>query len=333
VAYDNTASQSRNRLTKPPEANGARDLLETEYGLRSGARGGGAGSADAGIWEQMWSALRRILDRVRGRSRSAQAGDSGGSLSDGGPAGGPAGGQEPGPPGQAAPLSTADGWTQAPSAEPQWMSPSERSAHERVASLVETVGRLPKLEREAFEDEVLHLVRNDEKWRKAFEESPESMPTVARYAVNAHLREALREVPPEAVPQRGEPPHQGLRAEPTPVPVPAPVPSFQNPQENEPIDSQAAETHQQQARQRLESNDSPNPPGSEAHVSNAPIAAQAGAHLRGRPVPSDQARAHLLDEPLPSDLGLPPPMSPSRSRRTPPPPPPRRRTTPPSRQR
>ncbi|MCX4904439.1 hypothetical protein [Streptomyces sp. NBC_00878] len=265
-------------MTKPQEPPLAQDLLTTEYGLRDGRRAGGAGAAVAGIWEQMWVALRRILDRVRGRSPSAPAGMDSSSAA----------GQEPGPPGQAAYPSTADGRTQVTMAEPQRMSPSEEAARERVASLAEEVDRLPKREREAFEDEVLHLVRNDEMWRKAFEESPESMPTVARYAVNAHLREALRDKPPEAVPQHSERPSQSPESE-----------------SNDPLRRGERGQDQRLQAEPASTSSSLNQRDSQAHDSNALIAAQAGAHLLDSPPPPDLSRLY-------------PPLSPGPAPRTPP---------------
>ncbi|MET7981561.1 hypothetical protein [Streptomyces sp. NPDC005281] len=185
------ASGSRNRLTRRrPEARLARDLLKTEYGLRN--RAGGGADADS-VWERLAAELRRILRRFTGGARSAPGGQGpapgggSGSALGGGPEGGP-GGESLG----RSAVHPGDGLGQtpptAPAAGPRPGSENP-SVHEGMALLEERIRRLPPDAREAFEDAVLHLVRTDQKWKKAYEESPESMPAVARYAGRAHLRE------------------------------------------------------------------------------------------------------------------------------------------------
>lgn len=191
MADDNVASPSLTRLTEDrPEVVLARDLLKTEYDLIGGRRGGGAGSTDRGVWEQMRAALRGLRDRVMGRSRSAPAG--GGSSSGGGREAGPSGqaAYAPGP-AESVPASTS---TPAATAERQKPSGSEESARKEKVRVDKEIGRLP--DRKAFEDAVLEQLRGDENWKKAFEESPWSMPDVAKYAIRAHLREALADRPP-----------------------------------------------------------------------------------------------------------------------------------------
>ncbi|MEU0787135.1 hypothetical protein ABZ341_36955 [Streptomyces sp. NPDC006173] len=190
MADQNVAPRSANRLTRRnPGARLARDLLKTEYGLRGQGRGG-AGRADGeSIWERLAAELRRLLARFTGGSRPAPAG--GGSA----PGGGEGPGQGDGSSDQAAAHGRNDAG-QTPFTTPPLtgQASSERPVHEGMARLEAQIRRLPAHEREAFENAVLHLVRNDKKYRKAFEKSPESMPLVARCVVDAHLREVAPEV-------------------------------------------------------------------------------------------------------------------------------------------
>ncbi|WP_328554798.1 hypothetical protein [Streptomyces sp. NBC_00358] len=168
-----------------PELGLARSLLATEYALsarRPGTDARSGGTDDA--WDQLARELRRFIDTLRGRSpsRGGASAAGGGSQADGS-----SGRAEPesaqamrgGPPGQA--LSTQP-------------TPSSREAFEG------TISRLPLPARQAFEDAVLALVRTEEKWRTAYDSSPESMPSVAMYANNAYLRELRRNAPPSADP-------------------------------------------------------------------------------------------------------------------------------------
>ncbi|CAL9614561.1 hypothetical protein SUDANB108_05729 [Streptomyces sp. enrichment culture] len=186
MADDDATSPDRNRpAEEPAEVRLARELIRTEYRLRDQRRRGEHGAADApGARERLSRLVRRFLDRLSGRPSPA--------ARDGAVAGW---GAEPGGPGQPDPART---FARAPAAgaPPQ---AATGAAHPDVARLERRIGRLPTLRHEAFEDAVLRLLRTDERWRTAFERSPESMPTVARYTANAHMREALRE-PPPAVP-------------------------------------------------------------------------------------------------------------------------------------
>ncbi|MZF88496.1 hypothetical protein [Streptomyces sp. SID5643] len=177
MADDNAASPDRNRSAADrPEAALARDLVRTEYRLRNGRRGAGRDGADTpGAWSRLAERLRRLVDRLSGRYRAGT----------GGPDAGAAGSWQPVPAQTTAPAPTrGDG----PSPEG-----AGASAHPDLVRLERRIGRLPTLRHEAFEDAVLHLLRTEDRFRKAYERSPESMPTVARYAANAHMREALRE--------------------------------------------------------------------------------------------------------------------------------------------
>ncbi|WP_339130143.1 hypothetical protein WJM95_14580 [Streptomyces sp. f51] len=197
------------RLTRRnPQARLARELLRTEYGLRNRGRGG-TNPADAdSIWERLLAELRRLMRPLMGGSRSAPGG--GGSAPGGGQGGGTAGG--PGNDQGGGPASGQDGgsFDQAgprpgpghPGAEHPG---PQRPVHEGMALLEQRILRLPAHEREAFEDAVLDLVRNDRKYREAFERSPESMPLVARCAANAYEREMAREAPGAAVPSGRDP--------------------------------------------------------------------------------------------------------------------------------
>ncbi|MFE7810556.1 hypothetical protein ACFU5P_00900, partial [Streptomyces sp. NPDC057433] len=181
MADDNAASPSRNRLTKErPEVGLARDLIKTEYRLRDERRDNGRDPTDAaGLWDRLAAELRRLMDRLTGRSQSAAT---------------PAGGDHASVAGREA--DRTEPWQPVPAqrtAERASETSSAQSAHPDMARLGERIGRLSTLQHEAFEDAVLHLVRTDENWKKAFEQSPESMPAVARYAANAYMRESLRD--------------------------------------------------------------------------------------------------------------------------------------------
>ncbi|MGW0968326.1 hypothetical protein [Streptomyces sp. NPDC002516] len=186
-----------------PQARLARELLRTEYGLRNRGRGG-TNPADAdSIWERLFAELRRLMRPLMGGSRSAPGG--GGSAPGGGQGGGPvggpgndqAGGQASGQGGG----SLEQAGTRPGPGHPGAEHPGpQRPVHEGMALLEQRILRLPAHEREAFEDAVLDLVRNDRKYREAFERSPESMPLVARCAANAYEREMAREAPGAAVP-------------------------------------------------------------------------------------------------------------------------------------
>ncbi|MFF8672805.1 hypothetical protein [Streptomyces sp. NPDC015242] len=186
MADDDATSPDRHRpAEEPAEVRLARELIRTEYRLRDRPRRGERDAVDApGARERLSRLVRRFLDRLSGRTSPA--------ARDGAVAGW---GAEPGGPGQPDPAPT---FARAPAAGPPPQT-ATGAAHPDVARLERRIGRLPTLRHEAFEDAVLRLLRTDERWRTAFERSPESMPTVARYAANAHMREALRE-PPPAVP-------------------------------------------------------------------------------------------------------------------------------------
>ncbi|MGY0068748.1 hypothetical protein ACWZEH_18500 [Streptomyces sp. QTS137] len=192
MADDNAASPNRNRLTKErPEVGLARDLVKTEYRLRDERRDNGRDpTGTAGLWNRLAAELRRLMDRLTGRSQSAAT---------------PAGGDYASVAGREADRSGP--WPPVPARSPAERTSemsSARSADPDMARLGERIGRLSTLQHEAFEDAVLHLVRTDANWKKAFEQSPESMPTVARYAANAYMRESLRETSQGVDPPRRE---------------------------------------------------------------------------------------------------------------------------------
>ncbi|WP_328582591.1 hypothetical protein [Streptomyces sp. NBC_00370] len=183
MADANTASSTRNRLTRNrfarqrPEVRLARDLIKTDHQL--GKQRGEEGPADLGT--EIADLWRRLMDRIRGRSAPAPAGGGGGV------GGGASGGGDGG------------GWSGYPQGEPQQSAGAGMSVHEeRMIRLESQIKKLSPRQHEAFEDAVLNLVRTDKKWQKVFEESPETIPTVVRFAGNAQRRELLRDAPPTA---------------------------------------------------------------------------------------------------------------------------------------
>ncbi|MFH8450958.1 hypothetical protein ACH4CD_17130 [Streptomyces fungicidicus] len=196
MADDNAASPNRNRLVKErPEVGLARDLIKAEYRLRNERRDTGRNAGDtAGLWTRLAAELRRLVDRLAGRGSGPPGQDHA-----------PAPAADAGVPWQPAPARTpAQTFAQTPaqmSAREATRTASGPQAHPELARLGQRIGRLSTLQHEAFEDAVLHLVRTDERWKKAYEQSPGSMPTVARYAANAQMREALRETSPPAAPR------------------------------------------------------------------------------------------------------------------------------------
>ncbi|MFF3451050.1 hypothetical protein ACFYXJ_28355 [Streptomyces sp. NPDC002667] len=207
------APRPQARLTRRnPQARLARELLRTEYGLRNRGRGG-TNPADADtIWERLLAELRRLMRPLMGGSRSAPGG--GGSAPGGGQGGGTVGGPGNDQVGGQASGQGGGSFDQAgprpgpghPGAEHPG---PQRPVHEGMALLEQRILQLPAHEREAFEDAVLDLVRNDRKYREAFERSPESMPLVARCAANAYEREMAREAPGASVPSGRDPGARG----------------------------------------------------------------------------------------------------------------------------
>ncbi|MGV9450224.1 hypothetical protein [Streptomyces sp. NPDC003635] len=138
--------------------------------------------------------MRRLWDRVTGRGQAAPTG------ADTAYAPGPAESALPSP-------MTGPAGRGLPSA-------SEAAARQEVARLQQRIDRLPPEARTVFEDAVLHLVRTDGTLRAAFEQAPDGIPTVAKYAVDAHLRESLRESQRESQREQREAQHESPRETP-----------------------------------------------------------------------------------------------------------------------
>lgn len=195
MANDSAASSARKRLTRktppkqpdPPEVALARSLLTTEYAVR-GARPGSEARSGKGqsAWDQLADELARFIDRLRGRSPSAGGAPGGG------------GGGDTGGVGQAEPHSA-----QAMRSGPPQQPLSAGSLLSSRAAFEGTIDQLPPSAREAFEDAVLHLVRTEKKWKKAYDKAPAGMPSVAMYANNAYLRELRRNAPRAPSRRRG----------------------------------------------------------------------------------------------------------------------------------
>ncbi|WP_369043337.1 hypothetical protein [Streptomyces sp. Midd1] len=196
MANDSAASSARKRLTRktppkqpdPPEVALARSLLTTEYAVR-GARPGSEARSGKGqsAWDQLADELARFIDRLRGRSPSAGGAPGGG------------GGGDTGGVGQAEPHAA-----QVMRSGPPQQPLSAGSMLSSRAAFEGTIDQLPPSAREAFEDAVLHLVRTEKKWKKAYDKAPAGMPSVAMYANNAYLRELRRNAPPSAEPAARE---------------------------------------------------------------------------------------------------------------------------------
>ncbi|CAM5461671.1 hypothetical protein GCM10010261_58700 [Streptomyces pilosus] len=192
------APRRRNRLTREsPEAGLARELISTEYRRRNERRRRAEGPALA---TRAWRALRDMWRDLTGRSRGvppsygADTGFPDGAAQEVRPVPGPPGpGPVPGPPAGPPP-------------------PPREGRDRALEGIVERIDRLPRERREAFEDAVLHLLRTDRKWRRAYDEDPAGMPWAARCANHAYEREVLREAPGAAGPgpaRRGEAPSRG----------------------------------------------------------------------------------------------------------------------------
>ncbi|MGW1722208.1 hypothetical protein ACWCQK_04615 [Streptomyces sp. NPDC002306] len=217
MAGTEAGPRDRNRLTKSANAL-ARELLRAESRLRD--ERGDRERIDR--TERFWRMLRAALRRLRGRRRAGT--DQGGTApAPGGDAAAPGGNTpEPGagagpepwtPPGPWAAHRPGAGTTPGQGAGRRQPAAAEQAAIDRMAGVMDRVQRLSADQLKAFEDAVLHLVRSDDKLRGAFEGDPLSLPpAIARFAVSAHAREALGDVPPTAAPAAPAPPAQGLPA-------------------------------------------------------------------------------------------------------------------------
>lgn len=202
------APRRPNRPTSQgPEAGLARELIRTEYRRRNERRRRARGTDFAA---RAWTALRDAWRDLIGRSRNAPPPSYGADTGLPPDGAAPQARPVPGPPGPGAgppagpPLSAGEGRDRA------------------LEGIVERIDRLPPDRREAFEDAVLHLLRTDRKWRKAYDEDPAGMPWAARCANNAYEREALREGPAldAAGPARREAPSLGSLAPDAGPPLP-----------------------------------------------------------------------------------------------------------------
>ncbi|WP_369186676.1 hypothetical protein [Streptomyces sp. R08] len=296
MADDTVASASRNRLTKNPGAKPTRvaqlaqALLKDERRMGSWHRRNGARLIGAGPLDRMWDMVRALRDGFLGRTRGAYGG---GQEAGSGSGGGQSGAPDEGGRGQVQ--------VQAPAFKVPYMSSSEMSAFERLGRLEATVRNLPVREQEAFEDEILRLIGEDaapNKWKTAYEKSPERMPAVTRYANNAYMRKLRQEGPPDIDPET-----QRLRdlweRPASPRESPAPETSFQDPSRARLSDGNAFLA----ARRREEPGPGPSAPGS--HVSDASFDVS--------PVLTPAALAIINDFPRPEGFsGTRDPASPSR---------------------
>ncbi|MGW5640321.1 hypothetical protein [Streptomyces sp. NPDC003832] len=187
MTVEDPASPARNRLTKErPEVALARDVARADLMMGQARRGAADHPEEAAsLFEDLAEELRRLWDRFTGRSQSAPGAESSHA---------PQAQHAPEPP-----FAPAAGYGPpagpGPHAGPRQPSAGELTAQREMAGLEKKIDRLGPESRMAFEDAMLRLVRNDATLKAAFERSPQSIPTIAKYAVNAHLRESLREAP------------------------------------------------------------------------------------------------------------------------------------------
>ncbi|MEU2980341.1 hypothetical protein ABZ678_26010 [Streptomyces hirsutus] len=205
MAYDNAASPARNRFSDEPHLFGlardlvtaeyrlqeehrtvelARDLVTAEYRLRDEPRDNRRDRTNPeNRWDRLTAALRRFMDRLVNRTRPGPSPDGEHYSSTAGREADRVAPQQPDQTDQ--------------SAVPVAQNPPERApeqlAHPDMAHVESRIRELSQRQHKILEDAVLHLVRTDENVKRAFEESPESMPTVARYATNAYMRELQQE--------------------------------------------------------------------------------------------------------------------------------------------
>ncbi|WP_033286459.1 hypothetical protein [Streptomyces sp. NRRL F-525] len=281
MAFDNTASQGRKRLTRTRSRTGlARDLLKTQSKLLGGPRFRAAGPPEPDIFEGMWDLLRSALDRIWSRSRSGSGGGGaapgGGQEAGQGPQGQGGGEQAQGPPPEQRPVLTEE----------------SQALLQRMHRIEKRIGLLSDTERWAFEDTLLSELRKPKNATlvKAFQESRATMPLVWQSVANAQERESFRERPHDALRleaqekamivdaiqaadikerqaatprrqpseenrqrwERQVPPPAPPRV---PSPEPSPRPSFQDPRANEPLDAHSADA----ARRRSDATVSPSP--------------------------------------------------------------------------
>ncbi|MFF3967384.1 hypothetical protein ACFYZI_38250 [Streptomyces griseorubiginosus] len=270
-----------------------------------------------------------MVNRALGRSSSGSGGDYSALPGDEGPGLSPEqaahayGGE-----GQPYPQAGDRSRVMSSEASQQRLSPEElalltiaqESARGQLAHAERTggLGRTnPTLEHEAFENEIMRLVMSDERWKEAYEKYPERIPTVARYAANAQVRELLE----------GKP---GAEAFDDPVPEHG---AIRLPLNREDLPWEAAESVDSHAFEVAEQlrNATVSPHGdTSAHDSNALTAQQASAHLIDAPVddmglspmtptsPDGPFGPHVLDEAgLDVLRSTPTPVSPVTPRATP----------------
>ncbi|MFC8675408.1 hypothetical protein ACFUEN_22385 [Streptomyces griseorubiginosus] len=277
----------------------------------------------------LWNSLRRVVNRALGRSSSGSGGDYSALPGDEGPGLSPeqaahAYGGEGQPYAQAGDRSRV----MSSAASQQRLSPQElalltiaqEGARGQLAHAERTGGpgwTNPTLEHEAFENEIMRLVMSDERWKEAYEKYPERIPTVARYAANAQVRELLEGKPAVEAFDDPAPEHGAIRL----------------PLNREDLPWEAAESVDSHAFEVAEQlrNATVSPHGdTSAHDSNALTAQQASAHLIDAPVddmglspmtptsPDGPFGPHVLDEAgLDVLRSTPAPVSPVTPRATP----------------
>ncbi|MFD5402149.1 hypothetical protein [Streptomyces griseorubiginosus] len=365
MAFDSGAGRQPNKVRKNPPG----PAQESSLGRAGRRLGRGIGRIFDGAYDSaasfsaevdrligdLWNSLRRAVNRALGRSSSGPGGDYSSLPGDEGPGLSPEqAAHAHGGEGQPNPQTRDRSRVMSSEAPQQRVSPEElalltiaqEGARRQLAHAEPTGGagrRNPTLEHEAFENEIMRLVMSDERWKEAYEKYPERIPTVARYAANAQVRELLEGSPRIGEESRQPPPQSPQRSDglgshtrsgevdafedPAPEYGAIRLPSNREdlPWKSESVDSHAFEV----AEQHRNATFSPHGDTS-TYDSNALIAQQASAHLMDAPLddiglspmtptsPDGPLRPHVLDEAgLDVLRGTPTPVSPVTPRATP----------------
>ncbi|MFD5661154.1 hypothetical protein [Streptomyces hirsutus] len=180
MADSTPAPRRPNRLEESKESALARELISAEYRQSKNEPRGPAEEPTLGA--RALRALRDMWRSLRGGSRSGPSHGSANDAYDGGmQAAGPYVG-----------MAQSNGPVSGPTAERQW-APSPEQGSGRTVDDIRADVDLLSLDRKAFEDAVLHHLRNNDEWGKAYALPPLNTSYTAQYANNAYGRELTGE--------------------------------------------------------------------------------------------------------------------------------------------